>query len=42
MGHFYDHDAEVHALRLSCSAVTPARIDQGLDRLADFVSAQVG
>jgi len=42
MGHFYDHDGEVRALRLSCSAVTPARIDQGLDRLAGFVSAQLG
>ncbi len=43
MRHFYDSDnnddtcAAVRALRLSCSAVTPAEIDTGLDRLAALV-----
>jgi (S)-3,5-dihydroxyphenylglycine transaminase len=40
MSHFYDHDAEVRALRLSCSAVTPDQIELGLDRLAAFVSSR--
>jgi (S)-3,5-dihydroxyphenylglycine transaminase len=39
MGHFYDRTTEVRALRLSCSAVTPAEIDLGLDRLATFITA---
>jgi len=41
VGHFYDHDADVHALRLSCSAVTSAEIDDGLDRLAAFVDDEL-
>lgn len=42
MGHFYDDDAEVRALRLSCSVVTPDEIELGLDRLAAFVAAVTG
>ncbi|WP_309227116.1 aminotransferase-like domain-containing protein [Micromonospora thermarum] len=38
MAHFYDDGAPVHALRLSVSAVTPAEIDVGLDRLAALVT----
>ncbi|WP_422734959.1 PLP-dependent aminotransferase family protein [Micromonospora sp. WMMD558] len=38
MAHFYDDGTPVHALRLSVSAVTPAEIDVGLDRLAALVA----
>jgi (S)-3,5-dihydroxyphenylglycine transaminase len=34
MHHFYDAPGEVRSLRLSCSTVTEAEIDLGLDRLA--------
>lgn len=37
MAHFYDQAAEIRALRLSCSVVSPAEIDLGLDRLAELV-----
>ncbi|MEU1967499.1 PLP-dependent aminotransferase family protein [Micromonospora sediminicola] len=37
MAHFYDAGTPVRALRLSVSAVTPAQIDLGLDRLAALV-----
>ncbi|MDG4800567.1 PLP-dependent aminotransferase family protein [Micromonospora sp. WMMD980] len=38
MAHFYDAGTPVNALRLSVSAVTPAQIDLGLDRLAALVT----
>ncbi|MEU3456937.1 PLP-dependent aminotransferase family protein [Micromonospora sp. NPDC006766] len=38
MAHFYDDGTPVNALRLSVSAVTPAQIDVGLDRLAALVA----
>lgn len=38
MSHFYDGDEPVRALRLSCSAVTAAQIDAGLDRLAALIA----
>ncbi|WBB76295.1 PLP-dependent aminotransferase family protein [Micromonospora sp. WMMD1128] len=38
MAHFYDAGTPVRALRLSVSAVTPAQIDLGLDRLAALVT----
>ncbi|SCG62143.1 (S)-3,5-dihydroxyphenylglycine transaminase [Micromonospora siamensis] len=41
MAHFYDDGAVVNALRLSISAVTPAQIDLGLDRLAKLVADEV-
>ncbi|GAB3946318.1 PLP-dependent aminotransferase family protein [Kribbella albertanoniae] len=41
MSHFYDTDAPVNALRLSCSAVTPAELQVGLDRLAAFITDQL-
>ena len=41
MSHFYDGDAPVNALRLSCSAVTPAQIDAGLNRLAALIADQL-
>lgn len=37
MGHFYDGAPPVRALRLSFSAVSPASIDTGLDRLAALI-----
>jgi (S)-3,5-dihydroxyphenylglycine transaminase len=37
MSHFYDGDTPIHALRLSCSSVTPAQIDTALDRLAALI-----
>ena len=40
MSHFYEGDAPVNALRLSCSAVTPAQIDAGLNRLAALIAGQ--
>ncbi|WBQ06441.1 aminotransferase-like domain-containing protein [Kribbella sp. CA-293567] len=41
MHHFYDGDAPVHALRLSCSAVTPTQIDTALDRLSALIHDQL-
>lgn len=41
MGHFYDGDAPIHALRLSCSSVTPAEIEPALDRLAALIRDQL-
>ncbi|MGN9776867.1 PLP-dependent aminotransferase family protein [Micromonospora sp. H33] len=41
MAHFYGDGAPVHALRLSVSAVTPAEIDVGLDRLAALVTDEM-
>ncbi|MFI5730529.1 aminotransferase class I/II-fold pyridoxal phosphate-dependent enzyme [Kribbella sp. NPDC051587] len=41
MAHFYDTGAPVNALRLSCSAVTPAQLNTGLDRLSAFISDQL-
>ncbi|WP_089154200.1 aminotransferase-like domain-containing protein [Micromonospora sp. NBS 11-29] len=38
MAHFYDAGTPVNALRLSVSAVTPAQIDLGLDRLVALVT----
>ncbi len=37
MSHFYDGDTPIHALRLSCSSVTPALIDSALDRLSALI-----
>jgi (S)-3,5-dihydroxyphenylglycine transaminase len=43
MRHFYDNDNDgVRALRLSCSTVTAAEIDTGLDRLAALVNDELG
>jgi (S)-3,5-dihydroxyphenylglycine transaminase len=42
MAHFYDDRATVNALRLSVSAVTPAQIDLGLDRLAALITDELG
>ncbi|GAB3836641.1 PLP-dependent aminotransferase family protein [Kribbella italica] len=41
MGHFYDGDAPIHALRLSCSSVTPAELEPALDRLAALIRDQL-
>ncbi|GAA1552789.1 PLP-dependent aminotransferase family protein [Kribbella lupini] len=41
MGHFYDGDAPIRALRLSCSSVTPAEIEPALDRLAALIRDQL-
>ena len=41
MAHFYDDTAPVCALRLSVSAVTPAQIDRGLDRLAALIGDEL-
>ncbi|MFB6721920.1 PLP-dependent aminotransferase family protein [Kribbella sp. NPDC056345] len=41
MSHFYDTDAPVNALRLSCSAVTPAQLQVALDRLTTFITDQL-
>jgi len=38
MSHFYDGDTPIHALRLSCSAVTPSQIDAALNRLAALIA----
>ena len=40
MHHFYAGTAGVPALRLSCSAVSLAEIDEGIDRLARFIRDQ--
>ncbi|MDG4764631.1 PLP-dependent aminotransferase family protein [Solwaraspora sp. WMMD406] len=41
MAHFYDDRVPVDTLRLSISAVTPAQIDLGLDRLAALVADEL-
>lgn len=41
MSHFYDTDAPTHALRLSCSSVTPAQIDAALNRLSALIHDHV-
>jgi (S)-3,5-dihydroxyphenylglycine transaminase len=41
MSHFYDGDAPINALRLSCSAVTLAQIDAALNRLAALITDQL-
>ncbi|MGH3759444.1 PLP-dependent aminotransferase family protein [Actinophytocola sp.] len=41
MHHFYDGAGEVRSLRLSCSTVTAADIELGLDRLAALVSDEL-
>ncbi len=41
MSHFYDTDAPVNALRLSCSAVTPDQLQTALDRLTAFITDQL-
>ncbi len=41
MAHFYDGGEPVRALRLSVSAVTPAQIDAGLDRLAALIADEL-
>ncbi|MFF1816283.1 aminotransferase class I/II-fold pyridoxal phosphate-dependent enzyme [Kribbella sp. NPDC058245] len=41
MAHFYDTDAPINALRLSCSAVTPAQLNTALDRLTAFIGDQL-
>ena len=37
MHHFYAAGSAVNSLRLSCSVVTPAQIELGLDRLAELI-----
>ncbi|TDD57610.1 PLP-dependent aminotransferase family protein [Kribbella antibiotica] len=41
MSHFYDTDAPINALRLSCSAVTADQIKAALNRLAALISDQL-
>lgn len=41
MHHFYDSPGEVRSLRLSCSTVTAADIELGLDRLAALLSGEL-
>lgn len=41
MHHFYDGDTPVRALRLSVSAVTPAQLEEGLDRFAGLLRAEL-
>lgn len=41
MSHFYEAGPPIHALRLSCSSVTPAQIDAALNRLAAFIRDQL-
>jgi (S)-3,5-dihydroxyphenylglycine transaminase len=41
MSHFYDGDTPIHALRLSCSSVTPAEIDVALDRVAALITDEL-
>ncbi len=40
MHHFYDSPGEVRSLRLSCSTVTAADIERGLDRLAALLTGE--
>jgi (S)-3,5-dihydroxyphenylglycine transaminase len=37
MSHFYDGGAPTNSLRLSCSSVTAAQLDAGLNRLAALI-----
>jgi len=41
MSHFYETSTPIHALRLSCSSVTPAQIDAALNRLAALITDQL-
>ncbi|WP_433162292.1 PLP-dependent aminotransferase family protein [Kribbella sp. CA-247076] len=41
MSHFYDAGPPIHALRLSCSSVTPDQIDAALNRLAALITDQL-
>jgi (S)-3,5-dihydroxyphenylglycine transaminase len=41
MHHFYDAPGEVRSLRLSCSTVTAADIELGLDRLAALLAGEL-
>lgn len=41
MSHFYDAETPIHALRLSCSGVTPAQIEAALNRLAALITDQL-
>jgi (S)-3,5-dihydroxyphenylglycine transaminase len=41
MHHFYDAPGEVRSLRLSCSTVTAADIELGLDRLAALLTGEL-
>ncbi|MDQ1743237.1 MAG: (S)-3,5-dihydroxyphenylglycine transaminase [Pseudonocardiales bacterium] len=41
MHHFYEPGVPVHALRLSCSTVTPEEIERGLDRVASLIKDQL-
>jgi (S)-3,5-dihydroxyphenylglycine transaminase len=41
MSHFYGSGGGTHQLRLAYSAVHPDAIDEGLDRLLDFVTARI-
>jgi (S)-3,5-dihydroxyphenylglycine transaminase len=41
MHHFYAAGSAVNSLRLSCSVVTPAQIELGLDRLAALINDQL-
>ncbi|ADB35054.1 putative transcriptional regulator, GntR family [Kribbella flavida DSM 17836] len=41
MSHFYDGDEPIHALRLSCSSVTPEEIEPALDRLTALIRDQL-
>jgi (S)-3,5-dihydroxyphenylglycine transaminase len=42
MHHFYEPGVPVHALRLSCSMVTPEQLEVGLDRVARLIYDQLG
>lgn len=42
MHHFYEPGVPVHALRLSCSTVSPEQIEAGLDRVARLIYDQLG
>jgi (S)-3,5-dihydroxyphenylglycine transaminase len=41
MSHFYDSGAPTNSLRLSCSAVTAAQLDAGLNRLSALIHDQL-
>jgi (S)-3,5-dihydroxyphenylglycine transaminase len=41
MSHFYEAGPPIHALRLSCSSVTPAQIDAALNRLTALITDQL-
>jgi (S)-3,5-dihydroxyphenylglycine transaminase len=42
MHHFYEAGVAINSLRLSCSVVTPAQIEPGLDRLARLILDVIG